>query len=384
MSCTNCFNGCPETGSDKCIQYTGSTVPSLGISTGDTLLSVENVLISRITSFLDGSGIHITALQDNLCTLITTYLSNVEDPTLPEVLVAFEQALCDLQSQTTAVTNTVAGLNTGYTTTCLSGVTSSSTIKQVVQAIIVKLCSVSTDLAALTINVNTNYVKLADLNSLIQAYLTSISPSAQYYNKMVPYTVVEYYGSLSGNFDMTGKGIPATGWDKVYLCNGLNGTPDKRGRSTVGAIVGVGGGALDSEVNPSLSAFSPNYALNTKTGTNKITLSEDTLPSHTHGAAVKDGVDGNGHFHYTVSESVNTGGGAVSVNSTHPIGIAKDDGNQTRNYELVIGNIPAIYGITSTNKSNVSVTNAPTGGNLPHANIQPVISAYYIMYIPWF
>jgi len=378
MSCTNCFNGCPETGSDKCIQYTGLTVPLLGISTGDTLLSVENVLISRITSFLNGSGIRITALQDDLCTLITTYLGNTEDPTLTEVLVAFEQALCSLQTQTTSVTNTVAGLNTGYTTTCLSGVTSTSTIKQVVQAIIVKLCAVSTDLTALTTNVNTNYVKLVDLNSLIAAYLTSIAPSAQYYTKMVPYTVVEYYGSLAGNFDITGKGIAATGWDKVYLCNGLNGTPDKRGRSTVGAIIGVGGGALDSEVNPSASAFNPNYALNTKTGTNKIALTIDTMPSHNHATSVTD----SGHFHYSVSESVSTGGGATSVNSSHPIGIAKNDGNQTRNYELVIGNVPAIYGITSTNSANLSTTNPPNGGNQPHANIQPVISAYYIMYIP--
>lgn len=378
MSCTNCFNGCPETGSDKCIQYTGVGSTPLGISTGDTLLSVENVLINRVVSFLNGSGITITALQDDLCTLITTYLGNTEDPTLPEVLVAFEQALCSLQTQTTSVTNTVAGLNTGYTTTCLSGVNSTSTIKQVVQAIIVKLCAVSTDLTALTTNVNTNYVKLVDLNSLIAAYLASIAPSAQYYTKMVPYTVVEYYGSLAGNFDITGKGILATGWDKVYLCNGLNGTPDKRGRSTVGAIIGVGGGALDTEVNPSASAFNPNYALNTKTGTNKIALTIDTMPSHNHATSVTD----SGHFHYTVSESVSTGGGATSVDSTHPIGIEKNDGNQTRNYSLVIGNVPAVFGKTSTNSANLSTTNPPNGSGLPHANIQPVISAYYIMYIP--
>jgi len=378
MSCTNCFNGCPETGSDKCIQYTGVGSQPLGISTGDTLLSVENVLINRVVSFLDGSGIRITTLQDYLCALITPYLDNTDDPTLPEVLVAFERALCDLQTQTTAVTNTVAGLNTGYTTTCLSGVNSTSTIKQVVQAIIVKLCSVSSDLTALTTNVNTNYVKLVDLNSLIAAYLQSIAPSAQYYTKMVPYTVVEYYGSLAGNFDVTGKGIAATGWDKVYLCNGLNGTPDKRGRSTVGAIIGVGGGALDSEVNPAASAFNPNYALNTKTGTNKIALTIDTMPSHNHATSVTD----SGHFHYSVSESVSTGGGALSVDSTHPIGIEKNDGVYSRNYSLVIGNVPAVFGKTSTNSANLSTTNPPNGGGLPHANIQPVISAYYIMYIP--
>ena len=378
MSCTNCFNGCPETGSDKCIQYTGVGSQVLGISTGDTLLSVENVLINKVESFLDGQGIRVTDLQYYLCDLITTYLSNVENPSLPEILIAFQEAICDLQGQVTSVTNTVSSLNGGYTTTCLSGVTSTSTIKQVVQAIIVKLCAVSTDLTALTLNVNTNYVKLADLNTLIQAYLTSITPTTQQYTKMVPYTVVEYYGPLSGNFDLTGKGILATGWDKVYLCNGLNGTPDKRGRATVGAIIGVGGGALDAEVNPASSAFNPNYALSTKTGTNSVTLSVYTMPSHNHATTVTD----SGHFHYTSSESVNSGGGAISVNSTNPIGINKNDGNQTRNYSLVIGRIPAVFGITSTNKANLDVSNPANGGGNPHANVQPVISAYYIMYIP--
>ena len=48
---------------------------------------------------------------------------------------------------------------------------------------------------------------------------------------MVPYTVVEYYGPLT-YFDNTGAG--QGDWDRIFLCNGLNGTPDKRGRVAVG------------------------------------------------------------------------------------------------------------------------------------------------------
>jgi len=40
MSCQNCFNGCVEITSDKCVRYKGEDFPILGISTGDTLLSV--------------------------------------------------------------------------------------------------------------------------------------------------------------------------------------------------------------------------------------------------------------------------------------------------------------------------------------------------------
>ena len=41
MSCSNCFNGCAEITSDKCVKYTGADIPALGISYGDTLLHVE-------------------------------------------------------------------------------------------------------------------------------------------------------------------------------------------------------------------------------------------------------------------------------------------------------------------------------------------------------
>ena len=116
--------------------------------------------------------------------------------------------------------------------------TSTSDTHAVLQAVITKLCDLDVELAALALDVDTNYVKLADLNSLIAAYIASTSTSGvQYYTRMVPYTVVEYYGSLTGNFDVTGAGL--NDWDKIYLCNGLNGTPDKRGRVPVGVIVGV-------------------------------------------------------------------------------------------------------------------------------------------------
>jgi hypothetical protein len=57
MSCTNCFNGCSEINSDQCIKYTGVDVPALGITNGDTLLSIEETIFNYIQSFILGEEI---------------------------------------------------------------------------------------------------------------------------------------------------------------------------------------------------------------------------------------------------------------------------------------------------------------------------------------
>ena len=44
MTCTNCFSGCVETTSDKCVKYTGNPIGFLGINTGDTLESIEKAI----------------------------------------------------------------------------------------------------------------------------------------------------------------------------------------------------------------------------------------------------------------------------------------------------------------------------------------------------
>ena len=102
MSCGGCFTGCVDVTSDQCIKYTGEDVPLLGISNGDTLLSV----IDAITSFLSRK-----------------------------------------------------------------------------------------------------------------------SDSFRMYSVMIPYAAMPYYGDLN-YFSVTGAGLTGTMWEKVYLCNGNNGTPD--------------------------------------------------------------------------------------------------------------------------------------------------------------
>ena len=230
------------------------------------------------------------------------------------------------------------------------------------------------DLAALELDVATNYVKLSDLDALIAAYLASQAGSGatQEYVKMVPFVAYEYYGPLT-NFDGAGVGIPNNGFYKVYLCNGLNGTPDKRGRVAVGAIqnvppINIG---LDAAVDPN-NAGNPNYALFTTAGANSVTLITSQMPSHSHTGVGTTTVTLNdpGHFHF--GGKTNDFGGASGS-----IGLSK---NLPQNYATTTSTTGIT--VTSNTPGNVAIGIDNAGGGQAHANIQPVIAAYYIMYIP--
>lgn len=377
MSCNNCFNNCTEIVSDKCVRYTGETVPGLNITTGDTLLSVEQNIIDKVYSFLNGAGITITVDPAAYCELVTKYLPpcfpECGSPNLVELLTALVKAACDLQVQVDALDAAVAEINGPYDVDCLTGVTGSSTTHEVLQAVITKLCDLGVDLAALALDVDTNYVKLADLNTLIQAYLDSIAPGVtQYYQRMIPYTAVEYYGSLA-NFDVTGKGLVSAGFDKIYLCNGLNGTPDKRGRVAVGAIVGVPGGALDSAVNPAFPG-NPNYSILDSAGANTVTLTAAQMPLHTHTALANSTsiVTDPGHTHVTSFKA--------SQADLDEAGISGILMNRDTVWNSTANTTSATTGISVS--TTTTVTNADAGLGQGHSNIQPVKACYYIMYIP--
>lgn len=364
-SCDACYNGCVSVTPDACVRYTGINQPALGIATGDSLLTIENILITNVISFLDGTGIDITIDPSYYCTLVSQYLVDIPVPTVPQLFGALVRAACSLQSQVTAINGTLAILNADYDVDCLTGVTDSSDTHDVLQAVITKLCLVSANLDAFEIYADLTYVKLVDLNALIAAYLSSQLPSTQQYVKMIPYAAIEYYGPLT-NFDGTGAGYPLLGWDKVYLCNGSNGTPDKRGRVGVGAILDVPGGPLSSAVSPAYPG-NPNYDLGDVAGTNSVVLNTAQMPAHTHTAiaSASSSVTDPGHSHYSGHSGDTGGGGTIGLSTTSPQNVLTTT---------------SLTGITVT--TNVGVTNESIGNSQSHPNIQPVIAAYYIMYIP--
>jgi microcystin-dependent protein len=382
MSCSNCYNGCTEIVSDQCVKYTGVDVPILGIKTGDSLSYVEQALIGFLVSTLNGSGIKLDINPQIICEIVNKNLVECEDLTLINVIQALIKAICELDERLTTLEGEFAALEGAYTVDCLDGVSSTSGTHAILQATITKLCDHIVDFEAFVLDVETNYVKKSELCALVAA--CAPSPGAtQYKDRMVPYAVVEYYGSLT-NFDLTGAGIPANGFEDIYLCNGNNGTPDKRGRIPVGAIQGVPGGALNPAVDPAI-AGNPNYALNGTTGANTITLTPAQIPAHTHTATVT--ITDPGHTHFIA----NPGDTSTLLDSTHSAARGHSTGGNL-GYDLVnTTGTTATVGLTDNKTTglkgsgpdqNVSVVNASVGGGQSHSNIPPVLACYYIMYIP--
>ena len=293
-NCTNCYNGCTEIVSDRCVKYTGIDIPTLGIQTGDTLSFVEQALISFLLSTLNGTGIKIDLGNIDVCTVVQKYLPTCGDLTIVDISKALVQAACDLQEQVDAIDAELAILNADYTipigpsptfTPCLTGVTASSDTHAIVQAVINKVCAIQVDLVALALDLETNYVPKGEpLNNYIAAYLASTGTSTLVSSKMVPYSILPYYGDLS-HFNGTGAG---TGdWDRIFLCNGLNSTPDLRGRVPVG-VTSMLNASFPSQTQPGLNG-NPDYNAKgiTTFGANQVTLNETQLPAHTHlGATV--------------------------------------------------------------------------------------------------
>jgi microcystin-dependent protein len=355
--------------------------------TGDNLQTVIEDLISNLGPLLTGSGDTIPLAPGIRCALINSFLpvSAQNVWTSGQIFQALTRAVCSLQTQVTAVAADITALNADYTIGCLTGVTASSDTHAIVQAIINKLCATIVELDALELNVDTNYVKLADLDALIADYIASSSggSSIQQYLKMVPYVAYEYYGPLT-NFDGSGIGIPDNGFYKVYLCNGLNGTPDKRGRVTVGAIQNVPGAPLDASVNPA-NAGNPNYALYSTAGSNTVTLITSQIPVHTHSATVVASGSIGDHTHIIMGGS--GPGGAPAPNALQVAANEKGDGGNA-SYKMSIASSQVHNsGITSASGAgpvslSVAVSNGNAGSGGAHQNIQPVVAAYYIMYIP--
>lgn len=367
-NCNNCFNGCTETISDQCIRYTGIDVPVLGIHTGDPLSVIEQSLITFLVSALNGSGVKIDLSSIDVCTVVQKYLPTCGELSISDISKALIEAACDIQEQVDAIVATLAVLNADYTIGCLTGVTASSDTHAIVQATINVLCALKTSYDGLVISLPTTYVRLDQLDDLIQSYIDG-STGNLVSNKMVPYAVLPYFGPITF-FNSTGAG---TGdWINIYLCNGNNGTPDLRGRALTGVINGLSGPTLNGAVNPSTSAANPNYSLYDLYGANQIILDPTQIPplTHTHGNTVVSTVDEHGgHSHTTPFGNPQDANSSGSSNSWVQTGTANNYATSTNETGITVA-------------TTVTINNTTLGQGLPHPNIQPVMACYYIQYRP--
>jgi len=365
-NCSNCYNGCTEIVSDRCVKYTGIDVPVLGIQTGDSLSFVEQALITFLTSTLDGTGVKINIDPAIICNLVQQYLPTCKDLSIVDISKALIEAACDLQEQVDAIDLDLATLNADYSVGCLTGVTSSSDTHSIVQAVINKLCQVEVNLGALALDLQTNYSSNGvELDAYIANYLaTHSSSSSLVSNRMVPYSVVPYFGPLS-NFSSTGVGLGD--WVDIYLCNGINGTPDLRGRVPVGVTAVPGGSAYSPQVDPALG--NPNYTLNVPLGTNGVTLTVGQMPAHAHpGSTATTSISPNPHTH-AISPQIPFTSGKITASGIGSTGAT----------------VPVNTTVTAENVTLTAATTlaiASQGAGESHPNFQPGLGCYYIQYRP--
>jgi microcystin-dependent protein len=357
MGCSNCFNGCADIVSDKCVKYTGVDIPGLGITNGDPLLVVENQIINKILEIITGEGVIPVILPEDLCSLVSSFLPLVEPITLNDVISALFRSICALDGRLTTAENTLTVLNADYVIGCLTGVAVNSGTHNILQATITKLCLVEGNLATLSAEVTSNYVLISEIDDYIAAYLGSLPTSTLYSSKMIPYVAVPYFGPMVGIFDITGAGLGD--WIDIYLCNGQNLTPDLRGRVLVGTTT-MGNTAFNPAVDPAISG-NPAYSQGTVAGANLAVLtSPNQLPPHIHTATAV--VSPNPHTH-TYGKTKAPGGHYEAGNDYLP---AELDGT----------------GDSGATALTVAVTVGSTGSSTGHNNIQPVLATNYIIYIP--
>ena len=383
MSCQNCFNGCAEIVSDRCVRYTGIDIPSLGITTGNSLFNIEQSLTDFLLSVMTGIGIHPIIDPDIICNLVGKYLSTCGDLTVVDFITALIKASCDLQEQVINLDQAVAIIEGDYNIDCLATVTASSGTHTILQAVIIKLCQTNVTLVALIATVDNlfNYPN-PELDAYLATYLAAHSVNTTLVsNKMIPYVAYPYFSTDLSHFNLNGQG---TGdWVNIYLCNGYLGkTPDMRGRVPVASTNMYGPASTDPIVIP--GGFNPSYIVGGSLyGNNSVLLNYTTVPDHTHTANATASQVAHEHYIFNTDEPNN--GSKVST-ITYASVAGNDSAATTYQYSIQGTATTATLGKTSTKTPAVSVDtitiNSTIGGGNAHANIQPVIACYYIMFVP--
>jgi hypothetical protein len=166
QNCSNCYNGCTEITSDKCVKYTGVDVPILGIKNGDSLSFVEQALITFLGSALDGTGIQPVILPSDICPVVDANLDTCDPLSLNNYLTGIIKTICDLNVQI----ENIEGNNpsTAYNVECLENVQDANNTPEVLQQTITKLCQVEQSLNTFITDVTTNYVQIVDINTYIE------------------------------------------------------------------------------------------------------------------------------------------------------------------------------------------------------------------------
>lgn len=149
-------------------------------------------------------------------------------------------------------------------------------------------------------------------NGIVQGLQTAIAAI-----KSPPVGVILPYSGAFTDFNLTGLGTgPMAGW---AICNGLNGTPDMRGRTIMGAydVPDTGAPALSAEVDPTApysGTNPPNLGMGDTGGEPHHALTTPELASHNHGLGTNNGATGMGSG--SVPATTNTGSSGPGTSTT--------------------------------------------------------------------
>lgn len=368
----NPSSNCLQKISSNCIVWQGDVNTDLNICKGDTITEVINTLLTQILASLEGTN--ITVNIDGVCNKVNDELAG-KTKTLPTILQALVNVICDLSSEITAIQST-SNTTGSFSLVCLTGQSSLQPLENTISIIIEKLCNVKTQVDQLVSQLNnqgdiTETVNITVGNYLINAISScgnngivksgSGANATLLFTGMVPYYApMPYFGPISW-FDNTGKGLSQYGMCGWYIMNGLNGTQNWMGYTFAGATVipGINSSALDSRV----ALPNEQSSINDKKGEVKHTLVQNELPAHTH--TIIDP----GHKHSITGKVVQKSGSGTHI-------IAVD------NYADVNPSPGTVTYSDKIEQASTGVTVDTTGKDLAHENRQPTVYGVWIVRLP--
>lgn len=395
-----CNSGCSSTyfGSltpDKRIEYTGVSIPSLGICTHDLLSEVDAVILQKILDFSTGIGISIANLDLTGCACFTASIGCCGACTdLNCILQAYADCLCSMYTDLQVVKTKIAEMYDGpYVVDCLTAnssgaITTASKLPAIVQELITEFCDLYGQVQIIQAFID-NFT--TTINTTIGNFLLSAISSCQgntsviksgtgatasiAFKGFVPVGgIIPYGGPTAGLFNSVGLGLANTTMCGWALCNGLNGTVNMIGQYPLGSL-NMGG------TPPTNTVGEINLPLLATVGVASVTLTAAEIPS----VAITGSLTDPGHNHAINLDrtGLSTAGGGATQ------GIAIIDNANLCTIGGGIPNTPTSgFGGASptmaivTSKTGISLAGAATaGGGGSHNNIPPSTILYYIQRI---
>lgn len=357
---------------DRGVKYTGESIPSLGVCTGDYLDDIEDIIIKKIVDYSTGLGISLPDTDFTSCSFLNSFVSCcMEDKSLQGIIDGILKALCSLNTTTSSLQSSVTSITPNYVITpgCLT--VANNKIDTVLNALIVSYCSFVDKVTAIFGDLDNPVINNTVISQITDSVITTVfnniqSCSPQDITKTGTgiNTIITVKGQVpirsfmfgdwdASFFDNTGLGLPSKGLCGWAECNGQNGTPDMRGFTFAMATNIASSVTLNNRVDPVINLdadLATNIGDVRGEAKHLLTGPESALQPHTHP------VNDPGHQH-KISALKNKA----------------SSGNNNGTYGTPNNNVlPDVY--TDVIRTGISIgTNASSDALVKHENRQPTV-----------